>query len=40
VDIVREEDEILIYLSPYSKGTLRDGHYAGSLFLSIIKTKE
>ena len=39
VDIVKEDDEILIYLSRYSEGASRDGHYSGELLFEYNKNK-
>ena len=40
VDIVKEGDEILIYLSRWSEGALRDEHYTGELVFEYSKGKE
>jgi hypothetical protein len=39
VDIVKEDDEILIYLSRCSEGALRDEHLSGNLVFEYSKTK-
>jgi hypothetical protein len=38
VDIVKENDKILIYLSRYSEGALRDKHNSGKLIFEYTKT--